>query len=90
MDWKSKVQFPKEIFLYSTACRLALGLIQPIQWIAGGFCPRVKGPRHEADHSTPSSAEDKNGEASFLQQFIIRKEKTWVKMEKMWTEAITA
>jgi hypothetical protein len=55
-----------------------------------GFFPRVKAPRRKADHSTPYSAKDKNGGVSLLQQFMIRKGKTWVKMENMWREAITA
>jgi len=32
----------------------------PIQWVVGGLSLRVKGPRREADHSPPPSAEVKN------------------------------
>jgi hypothetical protein len=48
------------IFLFTTGSRTALGPIQPlIQWIAGALSLGVKGPRREADHSPPSSAEMK-------------------------------
>jgi hypothetical protein len=46
--------------LFSIMSRLALGPIQPhIQWVPGAVSPGVR--RHEADHSSPSSAEVKNG-----------------------------
>jgi hypothetical protein len=46
------------ILLFTTASRTALGPTQPpIQWIPG--IPSL-GPRREADHSPPSSAEVKN------------------------------
>jgi hypothetical protein len=33
----------------------------PVQWVPGGPFPRAKaGPGHDADHSTPSSAEVEN------------------------------
>jgi hypothetical protein len=49
------------IFLFTTAPRPALGLIQsPIQWVTGALLMRVKRLRREADHSPPSSAEDKS------------------------------
>jgi hypothetical protein len=47
----------QEIFLYSTASRLALG---PTQW---AISPTVKRPGREADHSPLSSAGIKNGKA---------------------------
>jgi len=40
---------------------LAVGSTQPpIQWVLGILSPRVKWPRHEADHSPPSSTKVKN------------------------------
>jgi hypothetical protein len=40
---------------------LALGPTQPpIQWVLGALSLGVKRPGREADHSPPSSAEDKN------------------------------
>jgi hypothetical protein len=49
------------IFLFTTASRPALGTTQPpIQWVPGALFLGVKRPRHEADHSPPSSAENKN------------------------------
>jgi hypothetical protein len=48
------------IFVFATASRTALGLIQPpIQWVTGALSLRVKRPGREADHSPPSSAEVK-------------------------------
>jgi hypothetical protein len=35
----------------------------PIQWVPGPLSPGIKRPGREADHSPPSSAEIKNGEA---------------------------
>jgi hypothetical protein len=44
--------------------RRTLGPTQPhIQWLAGAISPGVKRPGREADHSSPSSAEVKNGGA---------------------------
>jgi hypothetical protein len=44
------------IFFFATASGPALGSTQPpIQWVLG-----VKQPKHEADHSPPSSTELKN------------------------------
>jgi hypothetical protein len=52
----------QEIFLYSTASRLALGPTQlPNQWVPGALFPGVKRQGCEADCSTSSSAEVKNG-----------------------------
>jgi hypothetical protein len=46
------------IFLFTTRSRTALGPTQPpIQWVPGSLSMGVKRPRHEADHSPPSSAE---------------------------------
>jgi hypothetical protein len=48
------------IFLFTAACRPALGPTQPpIQWVRGAVSLEVKQPRREADHSLPSSAEAK-------------------------------
>jgi hypothetical protein len=53
-----------KIFLFSTASRPALGSTQPpIQWVQWAFSPGVKQEEREADHSAPSSAEVKKGEA---------------------------
>jgi hypothetical protein len=42
----------KEIFLYTTATRPALGPTQPhIQWVPGTLSPGVKRQGYEADHS---------------------------------------
>ena len=48
----------REISLFTTASRLALRPTQPpIQWVPGALSPGVKQSEHEADLSTPSSAE---------------------------------
>jgi hypothetical protein len=52
------------MFLYSMASRLALGRTQPpVQQVLGALSSRVKQLGREDDHSPPSSAEIKNGEA---------------------------
>jgi hypothetical protein len=49
------------IFLFTTACRPALGPTQPpLQWVPGALSLSVKRLRREADHSPPSGAEVKN------------------------------
>jgi hypothetical protein len=54
----------KEISIFSSVSRPALGSIQPpIQWIRTAVSLGVKGPRLEADHSPPTSTEVKNGGA---------------------------
>jgi hypothetical protein len=54
----------KEIFLFPTGSIPDLGPGQSlIQWIPGGLSPGVNWPEGEADHSSPSSAEIKNGGA---------------------------
>jgi hypothetical protein len=48
------------IFLFTTASRTALGPAQPpIQWVPGALFMGVNQLGHEADHSSPSSAEVK-------------------------------
>jgi len=47
--------------LFTTVSRPAVWSSQVyIQWVPGIRTPGVKRPRHEADHSRPSSAEVKN------------------------------
>jgi hypothetical protein len=54
----------KFIKVLPTASRPAPGPIRPPnQWVLGAISPVVKRPGSEADHSTPSRAEVKNGEA---------------------------
>jgi hypothetical protein len=48
-------------FPFSTTSRSALG---PIQRTRGSLSPGIKRPGHEASHSSPSSAEVKNGRAT--------------------------
>jgi hypothetical protein len=54
----------QEIFLLSVVPRPALGFIRlPIQWVPGLF-PRVLSVQgREADHSSPTTVEVKNGKA---------------------------
>jgi hypothetical protein len=48
----------QKIFPFSAASRPALGPTQPpIQWATGTFCPVLKQPRREDDHSPPSNAD---------------------------------
>jgi len=48
-------------FLFATVSRPALGTTPPpIQWVPGAPSLGIKRPEHEADHSSPSSAEIKN------------------------------
>jgi hypothetical protein len=50
-----------EIFLFTTASKMALEPTQPpIQWVPGVLSFGVKRPGREADHSPPSTAEEKN------------------------------
>jgi hypothetical protein len=46
-------------FLFSTSFRPDVGSKPPIQCVPGTLSPGVKLPRHEADHSPPTSAEVK-------------------------------
>jgi hypothetical protein len=53
-----------EIFLSSLTSEPPLGPTQPpIQWVREDLSPGVKRPGREADHSSPSSVEVKNGRA---------------------------
>jgi hypothetical protein len=52
----------QEIFLFSAASRLAPGPSQP-PLCAGALAPDIKQPGCEADHSSQSNAEVKNGGA---------------------------
>jgi hypothetical protein len=52
----------QEIFLNSTASRPVLEPTQPpIQWVLGALFPELKQPEQEADRSTFSCAQVKNG-----------------------------
>jgi hypothetical protein len=60
LDYRQK----HEIFLYSTASKPVLWHTQPpFLWVPGALFPGVKRPGHEAEHSSPSSAEVSNGSA---------------------------
>jgi hypothetical protein len=62
-DWGS-IPGRRKIFLFSIVFRPVLGHIPlPIQWISGALFQKVKRQRREADHSSPTSAEVKNGTA---------------------------
>jgi hypothetical protein len=65
LDGHSSIPGRSKIFLFSIATRPALRPNQPpIQWVPQALSSGVKRPGHEADHSPPSSAEVKNGEAT--------------------------
>ena len=52
----------KEVFLFSTTFRLALGPTQPfVQWGMGVISPGIKWLGSRTDHSPPSSVKVKNG-----------------------------
>jgi hypothetical protein len=52
------------LLLFFTTSISALGPAHlPIQWVPGALSPGVKRLGREVDHSPPSSAEVKNGEA---------------------------
>jgi hypothetical protein len=78
----SGVRFPGGglgMFLFSTASRPTMGPIQPpIQWVLGGggaLSPGIKWSGREADHSSPSSVEDKTAWSyTSTQQYIFM---TW-------------
>jgi hypothetical protein len=54
----------QDILLFSTAFTPPLVPTQPpFQWAPGSLSPGVKRPGREADHSSPSSTELKNGGA---------------------------
>jgi hypothetical protein len=54
----------KRFFPFSTAPRPAMEpTLPPVQWVAGVLFPGVKRLGRDADHSTPSNAEVKNGGA---------------------------
>jgi hypothetical protein len=70
VDWQQSgwpgfnFQQGQEIFLYSTASRLALRPIQPPKnQVPGALSTWVMQPGREAEHSTPSSGEVKYGGA---------------------------
>jgi hypothetical protein len=49
-----------EIFLFTTAFRMALGPTQPpIQWVPDALSLGLKQPEREVNHSPPSTAEVK-------------------------------
>jgi hypothetical protein len=67
--FNSRQKQGRDIFLFATVSRPALGPIQlPIQWTLG-----VMRPRHEADHSPLSSAAVKNVWSYIsLQQYVFK------------------
>jgi hypothetical protein len=65
-SWKPQFDFQRgqKTFLFSTGSRPALGSTQPPIWrLPGASFRELKWPSCEPDHSSPSSAEVKNGEA---------------------------
>jgi hypothetical protein len=53
--------------MVTTAPRLGLGSTQPpIHWVTGALSRGVKRPGREEEHSSPSSADVKNGGATYL------------------------
>jgi hypothetical protein len=64
LDGPDSIPGRGKTFLFSTASRSALGPTQPpIQWVPGALSLGVKQLGHDADHTPPSSAKVKNGEA---------------------------
>jgi hypothetical protein len=62
-SWDSILGRGKNL-LFSTTSITALVLSQaPIQWVPGALSPKAKRQGREADHSSSSSAEVKNGGA---------------------------
>jgi hypothetical protein len=61
LKWILKKWSPSMVknFLFSTSSRLALRPVQHIQWVPGALSPDIKLPGHEAEHSSPTSAEVK-------------------------------
>jgi len=50
------------ILFFAATSRPAPGPIQPpMQWVLGATSPGANWPGHEADHSSPTNADDKNG-----------------------------
>jgi hypothetical protein len=68
------------IFLFTTACRTALGPTQPsIQWVQGALSVGLKRPGREVDHSPPPSTEVKNAwshtsipQCIFMARFLVK------------------
>jgi hypothetical protein len=66
MGWTAGVRFPARIIDFSLPHNIQTGIAaHPVCYKIGteGSFPRVKRPGREADHSPPSSAEVKNGDA---------------------------
>jgi hypothetical protein len=64
MDGRGSIPGRGNIFFFSIVSGPARGLSQPpIQWVSGALSPEVRRPGREADHSSPPSAEVKNGGA---------------------------
>jgi hypothetical protein len=64
LDSRGYTPSRRKIFLFSIASTPGLRPTQPpLQWVQRTFAPGVKRPWHEADHSSPSSAEVKDSGA---------------------------
>jgi hypothetical protein len=64
LDGRGSIPSRDKIFLFYVTSRPAVGPTQPpIQCVPGAVSPGVKRQGREADHSSASSAEVKNGDA---------------------------
>jgi hypothetical protein len=62
LDGRGSIPGRDKIFLFFIVSRQVMEITQPpVQWVPGTISPGIKRAGREADHSPPSSAEDKNG-----------------------------
>jgi hypothetical protein len=72
-------------FLLSSS-RPALGSTQPpIQWVPGAFCPGIRRPGREADHSPPASTKDKKMWIYTSTPPYVFKAKCLIRLGSGWT-----